>query len=78
MHRTHKNICPGQQTESDAVATLVASYCRKLISSNPCRGMECKELFLSSRNKKSVAMATLVAMYCRKTGQLSSMHGFGM
>ena len=68
MHRTHKNICKSKkQKEIDAVATLVASYYLKLISSNPCRGMVCKEpikLFISSRNKKSVAMATLVAMYC--------------
>ena len=56
MHRTHKNICKSKkQKESDAGATLVASYCRKLISSNPCMGMECKEpikLFISSMNKK--------------------------
>ena len=62
MHRTHKTICKSKkQKESDAVATLVASYCRKLISSNPCRGMECKKpikLFISSRNKKKE--------YCRK------------
>ena len=61
MHRTHQNICKSKkQKESDAVATLVASYCRKLISSNQCRGTECKEpikLFISSRNKQgSVAM----------------------
>ena len=56
MHRTHKNVCKSKkQKESDAVAILVASYCRKLISSNLYRGMECKEpvkLFISSRNKK--------------------------
>ena len=82
MHRPHKNICKSKkQKESDAVATLVASYCRKLISSIPCRGMECKEpikLFISSRNKKSVAIATLVAMYCQKTSRLQSVQGFGM
>ena len=66
MHRTHKNICKSKkQKENDAVATLVASHCRKLIRSNLCRGMECKEpikLFISSRNKKgSIAMATVVA-----------------
>ena len=66
MHRTHKNICKSKkQKESDAMATLIASYCRKLISSNLCKDMECKEpikLFISSRNKKgSVAMETLVA-----------------
>ena len=79
MHRTHESICKSKkQKESDAVATLVASCCRKLISSNLCRGMECKEpikLFISSRNKKGVLPWQQV---CRKTSQLSSMHGFGM
>ena len=62
MHRTHKNICKSKkQKESDAVATLVVSYCRKLISSNLYRGIKCKEpikLFISSSNeKRSVAIA---------------------
>ena len=56
MHKTHINICKSKkQRESDAVATLVASCCRKLIGSNPCRGMEYNKpikLVISLRNKK--------------------------
>ena len=75
-YEIHKYICKSKkQKESDAVATFVASYCGKLISSNPCRGMECKEpikLFRSSRNKKVLPCTV------KKTSQLSSMQGFGM
>ena len=60
----------------------VARYCQKLISSNLCRGMECKEpikLFISPRNrKKSVGLATLVTRYFRGTNQLQSMQGYGI
>ena len=71
MHKTHKNICKSKkQKQSDAVATLVASYCRKLISSILCRGMECKEpikLFISSRNKQEFRIIVLCHQLWLKT-----------
>ena len=49
------------------MTTIVARYCqKKLSSSNPCRGIECKEptkifIYGSKKQEKSVAMATTVA-----------------
>ena len=62
------------------MATLVARFAEKLISSSLCRGMESKEpikIFASQKKEKSVAMATLVARCCRKANQVQSVQGYG-
>ena len=82
--KTQKYLYIGRRNRKSVVMTIVARYCpKKLSSSNPCRGMECKEptkifIYGSKKQKKSVAMETLVARYCRKTSQLQSMQGYGM
>ena len=59
MHRTHKNIYKSKkQKESDAVATLVASY---QLQSVQGYGMQRTHQIISRNKKGSVAMATLVA-----------------
>ena len=48
---------------------MLPSVAEKLISTNPCSGLECKEQqekLLTPRNKKSVAMAKLVARCAEK------------
>ena len=62
------------------MATLVARFAEKLISSRLCRGMESKEpikIFASQKKEKGVAMATLVARCCRKANHLQSVQGYG-
>ena len=60
MQRTHKNIYIWvQQTEEKCLPWqhLLLGIAEKLISSNLCRVMECKEaikLFISSRNRRKV------------------------
>ena len=66
MKRIHKSK---KQKKSVAMATLVVGYCgEKLVCSNLCRGLECKELtkmFMYRFKKKiCVAMAKIVAGYC--------------
>ena len=53
-----------------AMTTLVARHVEKLVSCNPCTGLECKEPQrrpLSPRNiKRSFPMAIFVTGYCQK------------
>ena len=62
---------------------LLPCTVEKLVSSNLCWGLECKEeptkiFYIGRRNRKSVAMATLVARYCRKNNQLQAVQSYGM
>ena len=79
IQRTHKNIYKSKKEKKVLPQQqLLPGIVEKLISFNPCRGLECKEhqkRFLSPRNRK---MATLIAKYCQKTNQLQSVQGYGM
>ena len=79
MQRTHKNIYKSKKQKKVFLwqhllqrQNLWPSIIEKLISSNPCRGLECKEppkKIFKPKKLKSVAMAILVTGYCRKANQ---------
>ena len=54
---------------------------KQAISSNPCRGLECKEpikIFTNSRNRKKCCHGNIVARYCQKAKQLQFVQWYGM
>ena len=68
--KKQKNVLPWQH--------LLPGIFKELVGSQPCRGLECKELkifILGQRKRKGVAMLPGIA---EKTNQFQSMQGYGI
>ena len=74
-----KKMLPWQKSVARKISgKSVTRY--KLTSSNLCRGVETKEIFIykSEKQRKRFVMTILVTGYCRKANQLQSVQQYRM